>query len=207
MVKEKIKKKKRKVQKNRGGNPKPSQAAHDAASESLLGNNFWEIRSKHGRDKLFSSPNLMWEAACEYFQWCNDHPFYRAENKIVSNGGNSGSSVELHKEPVKRPYTMEGLTLFLGCALSYFRSFKATTTDKDFLTVIEQIQQTVYDQQFGGATSGFFNANIISRALGLIDKQDVTSGGEKIVAPEFKVFTSAPPMASDEKEIEKKIKK
>jgi len=173
-------KKKRKVQKNRGGNHNPAPQTRAAASKSLLGNNFWEIRSKHGRDKLFASPQLMWEAACEYFQWCNDHPFYKAENKVVSNGGNLGSSVELHEEPVKRPYTMEGLTLFLGCSISYFRTFKSTSTDKDFLTVIEQIQQTVYDQQYSGAASGFFNSNIISRALGLIDKQDITSGGESM---------------------------
>src|SRR4249920_2872901 len=172
--------KKRKVQKNRSGNHNPSPQTRKAASKSLLGNNFWEIRSKHGRDKLFVTPQLMWEAACEYFQWCVDHPFYKAENKIVSNGGNSGSSVELHEEPVKRPYTLEGLCLFLGCSVGYFRAFKCTSTDKEFIAVIELIQQTVYEQQFSGASTGFFNANIISRALGLVDKQDVTSGGEKI---------------------------
>ena len=33
------------------------------------GNQFWMLRSKHGRDKLFATPEALWEAACEYFQW------------------------------------------------------------------------------------------------------------------------------------------
>lgn len=39
------------------------------------GNKFWMLRSKHGRDKLFSTPELLWEAACEYFQWCDENPW------------------------------------------------------------------------------------------------------------------------------------
>ena len=30
-------------------------------------NQFWKLRSKHGRDTLFSSPELLWSAAYEYF--------------------------------------------------------------------------------------------------------------------------------------------
>ena len=36
------------------------------------GNQFWMLRSKHGRDKLFATPEALWEAACEYFQWCDE---------------------------------------------------------------------------------------------------------------------------------------
>lgn len=37
-------------------------------------NQFWKLRSKHGRDTLFSSPELLWSAACEYFDWCDENP-------------------------------------------------------------------------------------------------------------------------------------
>lgn len=37
------------------------------------GNQFWMLRSKHGRDKLFATPEALWEAACEYFQWCDEN--------------------------------------------------------------------------------------------------------------------------------------
>ena len=43
------------------------------------GNKFWMMRSKHGRDKLFASPQLLWQAACEYFQWVTDNPLYETK--------------------------------------------------------------------------------------------------------------------------------
>ena len=30
-----------------------------------LGNQFWKNRSKHGRDKLFATPDLLWQAASD----------------------------------------------------------------------------------------------------------------------------------------------
>ncbi len=139
------------------------------------GNQFWKIRSKHGRDKLFDSASLLWDTACEYFEWCDSNPFMKTEAKVTSNGGDGGSSVELIEIPVKRPYTMGGLCLYLGCNEAYFRNFKHQDTGKleDFSQVIDQIQKTVYDQKFTGAASGFFNANIIARDLGLADKKEI----------------------------------
>jgi hypothetical protein len=46
---------------------------------------------------------------------------------------------------------------------------------------------------------------LLDRSFGkLQNKVDVTSGGEKLTAPEFKVYNNAPPLASDEKQIENK---
>lgn len=139
------------------------------------GNQFWKLRSKHGRDKLFQTPELLWEAACEYFEWCETHPFYETKPMSVSQGNNGGSSIELIEIPIKRPFTLHGLCLYAGCVTSYFRAFKSTIKpeDKDFLTVIGNIEETIYDQKFSGAASGFFNANIIARDLGLADKQEL----------------------------------
>jgi hypothetical protein len=138
------------------------------------GNKFWERRSKHGRDKLFVTPELMWEAACEYFEWCEVNPFQEVKPMTVSMGQGGGSSVEMVNIPVKRPFTLQGLSLYLDCSSSYFRAFKSTLKpeDKDFLTVIEKIEETIYDQKFSGAAAGFFNANIIARDLGLTDKRE-----------------------------------
>jgi hypothetical protein len=202
-------KKKRKEQKNRGGNPHPSLESFIASSKALKGNAFWQQRSKHGRDTIFESPSLMLEAACEYFKWCDENPIMSAENKIVSNGGNNGSSVELHEEPLRRVYSLQGLCRFLNANTAYFRQFKLSQTYKsveDFSTVVATLEDIIFAQQYEGATVGQFNASIIARTLGLVDKQDVTSGGEKLTAPEFKVYNNAPPLAGDEKEVEKKKK-
>lgn len=136
-----------------------------------IGNQFWKLRSKHGRDILFSDPKILWEAACEYFQWCEDNPFKKAEAKVV-NIGDYQSEVRIVEVPVMRPFTMQGLCGYLNCNTAYFRQFQ-DSKHEDFSTVICAIEDTVYNQKFSGAASGFLNANIIARDLGLSDKKDL----------------------------------
>lgn len=137
-----------------------------------LGNRFWELRSSHGRDKLFATPELMWEAACEYFAWVEDNPFLAED--FISSGPHAGGIVVLNK---KRPFTLHSLCIYLDCNTQYFKIFKAQLPkdEKGFNTIITRIEETIYAQKFEGAASGFFNANIIARDLGLADKSDVTN--------------------------------
>lgn len=128
------------------------------------GNNFWERRSKHGRDLLFETPELMWEAACEYFQWCVDNPLMFTE--FV---GKDATEVEV---PKVQAFTYQGLCIYLGCNTAYFRQFKETELGKtkDFSTVLSRIEEVIYHQKFIHAAAGFLNANIIARDLGLAEK-------------------------------------
>lgn len=128
------------------------------------GNRFWERRSKHGRDKLFATPDLMWKAAGEYFQWCIDNPLIE-----IDFVGKDAIQVE---KPKMRAFTLHGLTLYLDCNLQYFGDFKKTC-DKDFSLVITRIEQIIYDQKFSGAAAGFLKENLIARDLGLADKKDI----------------------------------
>jgi hypothetical protein len=143
-----------------------------------VGNQFWKLRSKHGREKLFSTPEILWEAACEYFQWCEDNPFHKAEAKTV-NTGDYQSKVEIVNLPHMRPFTIQGLCSYLDCNSQYFNQFenslreKTAETAKGFSLILTRIRETIYNQKFSGAASGFFNANIIARDLGLADKKEV----------------------------------
>lgn len=134
------------------------------------GNQFWKLRSKHGRDKLFVTPELLWEAACEYFEWCEENPLY--ETKAFAFQG----IVTTEKLPVMRAMTLSQLCFYLNCDESYFRYFKSTLkeSDYDFLTVIKAIESTIYNQKFQGAAGNLLNGNIISRDLGLIDRSEMT---------------------------------
>lgn len=139
---------------------------------SIKGNQFWKLRSTHGRKQLFETPDLMWEAACTYFDWCDNNPFIAIDFK-----GKDAERVEI---PKMRPYTIQGLCLYLDCNTEYFRQFevalkkKEDSKDKDdFSRIISRIRETIYDQKFSGASSGFFNANIIARDLGLVDKKEL----------------------------------
>lgn len=160
-----------------------------------LGNQFWKLRSKHGRDKLFSDPEALWEAACEYFEWCGLNPWVK--NEAVKSGDLAGQLIQI---PTERPFTISGLCIYLGVNTKYFNDFADYTQDKDddiskgFSEIITRIREATYTQKFEGAAVGAFNANIIARDLGLADKKDLTTAGEKLNALQVEVIhTNAKP--------------
>lgn len=129
-----------------------------------IGNKFWELRAKNGRDILFATSELLWEAATEYFEWCDDNPLIEIDFK--------GKDADRVSIPHLRPYTLHGLCLYLDCGTAYFRNFTPPTDD--FKSVITRITETIYSQKFTGAASGFLNPNIIARDLGLAEKTIAT---------------------------------
>jgi DNA-packaging protein gp3 len=145
-------------------------------------NKFWKLRSKHGRDKLFTTPDLLWKAACEYFQWVDDHPWLKIEQVKVPakavKDEETGKYIfppPLVDLPTARPYTMEGLCRYLDCNTAYFRTFKRQLPagEIDFNTIITRIEEVVYQQKFEGAAVGAFQQNIIARDLGLVDRKGI----------------------------------
>jgi hypothetical protein len=141
------------------------------------GNSFWKLRSKHGREKIFSSPDVLWEAACEYFEWCEQHPLMEVEQakgtaKPVKDK-RTGKLVfppNLTELPKMRAFTWQGLELFLD--IDSLRDYKTKEEYKDFSQVVTRIEKIIYTQKFTGAAAGFLNPNIIARDLGLAEKKD-----------------------------------
>ena len=136
------------------------------------GNQFWKLRSKHGVDKLFKTPELMLEAASEYFNWVDENPF---TEEIAFHHQGKITKTTVSK---KRPYTIMALCSYLGCNSQYFSQFEAKLAgkedkeSKDFALIVSHIRETIYNQKFEGAAAGFFNSNIIARELGLSDKSE-----------------------------------
>lgn len=129
------------------------------------GNKFWMARTKHGRDRLFESPEKLWDACCEYFEWVDENPLY--EDKLVTFQG------EANHEPVAkmRAMTIGGLCLFLGIHRGTWNEWRKVN---DLSEVIAQAEEVIYAQKFAGAAADLLNANIISRELGLSDKTEST---------------------------------
>lgn len=143
------------------------------------GNQFWKARAKHGRDKVFLTPDELWNSACEYFQWVDDNPLCKA---IVYQG-----EVSSKPENLMRAMTVKGLCIFLGVNSKYFNDFKesldlSTEDGKGFSEVINKIRDIIDTQKFEGASAGLLNSNIIARDLGLSDKvdTDITTKGESV---------------------------
>lgn len=135
-----------------------------------VGNSFWKQRSSHGRKPIFSMPDDLWSAACEYFEWVEANPL--SETKLFSY---EGEIIE-GEIPKMRAMTIQALCFFIGISRQGWAEYKAK---QDFSDIVEEIEAVIFSQKFEGASAGFLNANIISRELGLADKQEL-SGGVKI---------------------------
>jgi len=124
------------------------------------GNKFWMLRSKHGKDIIFSNPAVMWEAACEYFEWCVANPVQVQE--IHSNKGEP-KRMNVKKQ---RVFLMTGLCLHLGVNEKYFYNFKkAEACTEEFRQVIHMIEDTVRTQKHTMGYSGEAPANLVALDL------------------------------------------
>jgi hypothetical protein len=137
-------------------------------------NQWWKLRAKHGRDKIFESPEMLWDSCSEYFEATDNRKWNKIEYK------NSGKGIRKVSIPTDTPFTLNGLCLFLGIGTSTWHDYKTKEEYKDFSEVITRVEQIVYIQKFEGASVNAFNANIISRELGLVDRADHTTKGESL---------------------------
>ncbi|MCX8958325.1 DNA-packaging protein [Erwinia psidii] len=128
------------------------------------GNRFWEARSSHGRKPIFESPDALWAACCEYFEWVEKHPL--KEQKIFCFQGVI-TRTTVNK---MRAMTVKGMCLYLDIAYSTWHYYCART---EFDEVTTRAEHVIYDQKFSGAAADLLNANIIARDLGLKDQQQI----------------------------------
>jgi hypothetical protein len=168
------------------------------SGDKRIGNKWWQLRSKHGRDKIFSSPEILNQECEKYFEATSN----RKWDKIEYNGKDAVKCTI----PTETPFTLSGLFIFLRIDRKTWDLYRKR---EDFIPIVTRVEDIIYTHKFEGAAVGAFNANIIARDLGLRDKAEVdhTTGGDKIIqAPPINVYNTAPPLASDESEIEGKVK-
>lgn len=115
------------------------------------------------------------EDVAKYFEWCENHPLL--EEKVFQYKG----AIVRADESKMRPFTKKGLCTFLGIPASRLASY--SKRGEDWEEAMEIVEQTIYTQKFEGAAAGLLNATMITRDLGLAEKQEV--GG----------LSSAPPVA------------
>jgi hypothetical protein len=136
------------------------------------GNQWWMRRSKHGRNLIFSSPTILWEAAVEYFEFTDSRKWIK-EDWV----GKDAMRVDRKTDT---PYTISGLCVFLDCDQRTFLNYGTLKQYEDFFPVVTRIREIIFTQKFEGAATGAYNPMIIARDLHLRDNVDTTSKGEKI---------------------------
>jgi hypothetical protein len=126
-----------------------------------IGNKFWMMRSTHGRNPIFTNPEALWNAACEYFEWVHDNPLF--EEKVFHAQG------VITKDTVckMRAMTIQALCFFLDISDEAWADY---CNRQDFVGITTRIKKVIYSQKLEGAAADLLNANIIARELGLSDK-------------------------------------
>lgn len=114
----------------------------------------------------YSSPEEFLQATISYFQWAEETPI---QEQIVNFY--KGAVVRTHLEKL-RPFTKQGLATFLGITVGRLETLKKR--DDEWRLAIEMIEQVIYEQKFTGAATGLLNAGIITRDLGLAERQELT---------------------------------
>lgn len=127
------------------------------------GNQFWKLRSSHGRDKIFSSPEILWDSCLQYFEATDKRKWLKTE----FHGKDANECIV----PMETPYTWTGLYLFLDISHTTWQQYEKL---EDFNAISTCVRNIIYTQKFEGAAVGAFNANIIARDIGLTDKQEST---------------------------------
>ena len=133
-----------------------------------------ETNTKHagGRPPKFKTPEELQEKAEGYFEYCNTHPIEvwqrkaAAANRSAKNG--SGVKSDEGTMYIRRPYTLDGLGLWVGIA--NWRDFRANHANDGFSTVIRTLEARVRDQQVSGAVVGMYNANLVARLNGIAEQ-------------------------------------
>lgn len=123
-----------------------------------------------GNHKYIETPDKLWEYFEDYVNHERDNPMFKTEYV-----GKDGDRV---LTPLQVPITFEGFECYLADK-GYISDLGDYSSNKnnsysEFSTIIKRIRNNCFSQNFKGAAVGLFSATLISRKLGLSDKQDVT---------------------------------
>jgi hypothetical protein len=138
------------------------------------GNQLWRLAQNPGRPMIFKTPEDLWVKSIEYFDYIDANPILKTDFK--------GKDNEMVKYDLQRPYTWQGLYVFLG--VNDLEHYK---TKGEFSEILTRIGNIIYNQKFEGASVGIFNHAIIARDLGLTEKHDHTTNGKEIKLPPYMI--------------------
>lgn len=153
----------------------PAQTEISGKPGAPFGNQFWKARKSHGRPRLFATPDDLWSAAVEYFEWNESNP--HMETKTFSYEGIAFD----HDVGRMRALTIQGLCFYLGISRSTWDDYRKKD---DFSIITEDIENVMFEQKFSGAAAGLLNANLVARDLSLRDGTELTGKGGKPIQTE-----------------------
>ena len=132
------------------------------------GNKFWEARSSRGRKPIFETPESLWDACLEYFEWIRNNPLQT--QKLFSFQGQVIEGIEYKMFAM----TLDTLLMFLDINILTWYDYAGKNA---YGNICAQAEAVIKAQKFSGAAADLLNPNIIARDLGLVDRAEVAIPG------------------------------
>jgi hypothetical protein len=134
-----------------------------------------EKQKKPHPTRIFKTPEELLKVWNEYKE---DVEEQECKWQKVQYVGKDGERVS---DPVKIPYTLEGLKRYcwdkeIGDISNYFDN--SGDLYHDFIGICSRIKNEIREHQIVGGMNGFFNASITQRLNGLADKKELDVKGE-----------------------------
>jgi hypothetical protein len=144
---------------------------------------FLDMLPEFGRPPKFKTAKELMDKFIEYVRTVDEMPI-RVSQTVRKKGkkdvdANSESLLNL----VAHPLSIREFCLFAG--ISNWSEFKSRERHQsgDFLIVITRIEDYTVNQQINGAMSGLYNANIVARLNGIVEKTEITGKDGKDLIP------------------------
>ena len=137
------------------------------------GNSMYNMRTTIGRAKLFETPEILLTESLKYFQWADNNPWIKKEQvktplkPYKDEDGNIQFPPAIIDIPTQRPYTIEGLCLYLGIDTDTFLNYGKKDSYVAYFGVIKYVRELIENNQLEGGMVGAYNPAIVIRKLGL----------------------------------------
>lgn len=126
---------------------------------------------------LSYKPKELLQKFVEYIDWAKAHPIENIyETSGTSFSGDSYGNTNKNLKP--RLISIGGFLVFIGQTESWWSHLEDGKRGEEFFKVKDKIKSYCESYQKEMAAAGIFKENIISRLLGLKDKQEVENKGE-----------------------------
>ena len=112
----------------------------------------------------YYSPDELWLAACEYFEWAKQDPIIKKD--FIKSGDYAGQKVDIELD---RPFSLEALCIHINISFQTFLNYERDQK-QTYFDVITRIREIINVNNFDGGMVGIFNQNIVIRKLGLTEK-------------------------------------
>lgn len=106
------------------------------------------------------TPEKLYNKCNDYFNHVKNNPIIKTKRETYKG------EVKEYIEEIERPYTIEGLCIFLEISV---KTFNYWNDDEELCNIVTYAREIIRNDKLSGATAGVYNANIVIRDLSLRD--------------------------------------